>query len=253
MEPAPPPAEIDDEASEPLVEQVAEADAAHQAELTLVPALLAALPLVGRVVTGDALYCQRALCARIRAAQGHYLFVLQANQPTLLAEVALLFDQPPPGAVFATAFSHATHGSRYEERRLWVSSALTSYLADLLDWPDLRQVIRLERVCVERGATTRQVRHLVTSLPASVPADCLLALARGHWAIENRLHYVRDVTCGEDASAIRSGSAPQVMAALRSAHLALLRLAGWRNIAAARRHYAWSPGEAFHLLGLSLT
>ncbi|MGZ3666559.1 MAG: ISAs1 family transposase, partial [Ktedonobacterales bacterium] len=74
----------------------------------------------------------------------------------------------------------------------------------------------------------------------------------GHWAIENRLHYVRDVTCGEDASAIRSGSAPEIMAALRSAHLALLRRAGWSNIAEAHRHYAWSAGKALRLLGLDI-
>ncbi len=131
------------------------------------------------------------------------------------------------------------------------SPALNAYLADLLDWPDLQQVIRLEHRCVERGVTTCQVRHLITSLPASVPPHRLLALARGHWAIENRLHYVRDVTCGEDASTIRSGSAPEVMAALRNAHLALLRLAGWRNIAEAHRHYAWSPSEALRVLGLT--
>ena len=229
-----------------------EADAAHQAELTLAPSILAALPLAGRVVTGDALYCQRALCAQIRAAQGHDLFVVKGNQPTLLTEVALLFDQPPPGAAFASACSHGRHGSRQEERRLWASTALNAYLADL-GWPAVGRVIRLERVCVEGGVTTRQVRHLITSLPASVPPHRLLALARGHWAIENRLHDVRDVTCGEDASAIRSGSAPEIMAALRSAHLALLRLAGWSNIAAAHRHYAWSPGKALRLLGLKVT
>ena len=78
-------------------------------------------------------------------------------------------------------------------------------------------------------------------------------IERPCWAIENRLHYVRDVTCGEDASTVRSGSAPQVMAALRSAHLALLRRAGWRNSAEAHRSYAWSPGKALHLLGLTTT
>jgi predicted transposase YbfD/YdcC len=247
-----------DEAGDPIVEQIVEADAAHQAELTRAPALLAALPLAGRVVTGDALYCQRALCEQIRAAQGDYLFVVKANQPTLLSEVALLFDQPPPAAdgvgfeAFAVACSHGRHGSRHEQRRLWASAALNAYLADL-GWPSIGQVFRLERVCVERGVTTRQVRHFITSLPASISAQRLLELARGHWAIENRLHYVRDVTCGEDASTIRSGSAPEVMAALRSAHLALLRLAGWRNIAAAHRHYAWSPGRALRLLGLTVT
>ena len=220
--------------------------------MTLAPILLEALPLAGRVVTGDALYCQRRLCQQIQAAGGDYLFVVKANQPTLLGEVALLFDQPPPGAVFAEASTHGTHGSRHEVRRLWASPTLSAYLATL-GWPGVGQVLRLERVCVAHGVTTCQVRHLITSLPASVPARRLLALARGHWAIENRLHYVRDVTCGEDASAIRSGSAPQVMAALRSAHLALLRHAGCRNIAAAHRDYAWSPGKALRLLGLATT
>jgi len=248
--PTPPPT---DDTGEPIVEPIVEADAAHQAELTLAPALLAALPLAGRVVTGDALYCQRALCAQIRAAHGDYLFVVKANQPTLLSEVALLFDQPPPGEPFAMAFSHGRHGSRHEERRLWASAALNAYLADLLGWPSIGQVLRVERRCVERGMTTCQVRYLITSLPVSVSAQRLLEWVRGHWAIENRLHYVRDVTCGEDASTIRSGSAPEVMAALRSTHLALLRLAGWRNIAAAHRHYAWSPGKVLRLLGLAVT
>lgn len=229
-----------------------EADAAHQAELTLAPGLLTAQPLAGRVVTGDALYCQRRLCQQIQTAGGDYLFVVKANQPTLLGEVTLLFDQPPPGAVFAEAFSHGTHGSRHEQRRLWASAALTTYLATL-GWPGVGQVLRLERVSVAHGVTTRQIRHLITSLPASVPARRLLALARGHWAIENRLHYVRDVTCGEDASTVRSGAAPQVMSGLRSAHLALLRHAGWRNMAEAHRHYAWSPGKALRLLGLTAT
>ncbi len=89
------------------------------------------------------------------------------------------------------------------------------------------------------------------------PIATILALARGHWAIENQLHTVLDVTCGEDASedasTIRSGSAPKVMAALCSTHLARLRLAGWRTIAAAHRYYAWSSGKVLRLLGLTVT
>lgn len=225
-----------------------ETDAAHQAELSLAPAILAALPLVGRVVTGDALYCQRAVCTQIRQAHGHYLFVVKGNQPTLLEDLTLLFDQPPPGEAFAMTRSHTRHGSRHEQRQLWASTALNDYL----DWPGVQQVLRVERVCTEKGQTTHQVRYFVTSLPPTVSARQLLKLVRGHWAIENRLHYVRDVTCGEDASTIRSGSAPQVMAALRSTHLALLRLAGWSNIAEAHRHYAWSAGNVLPLLGLTL-
>ena len=81
----------------------------------------------------------------------------------------------------------------------------------------------------------------------------LLTLVRGHWAIENRLHYVRDVTFGEDASQVRSRAAPQVLAALRNVVTGLLRQAGWTNIAAALRHYAWQSGATLALLGVSVS
>ena len=80
----------------------------------------------------------------------------------------------------------------------------------------------------------------------------MLALARGHWGIENRLHYVRDVTLGEDACRVRSDAAPQVLAALRNVVLTLLRAAGHTNIAAALRAIAWR-GSALALLGLATT
>ena len=98
------------------------------------------------------------------------------------------------------------------------------------------------------------MRDFVTSLDASWAAQDLLAMVRAHWRIENTLHYVRDVTLGEDASAVRSGAAPRVMAALRNAILGVLHRRGWRNIAAALRHYAWRPAShVLRLLGISLT
>ena len=87
--------------------------------------------------------------------------------------------------------------------------------------------------------------------PAQAGPQELLCLWRSHWEIENRLHYVRDVTMKEDASQVRSGSAPQVMAALRNTTLGLLRQTGATNIAAALRHYGYKPLEALALLGIS--
>jgi predicted transposase YbfD/YdcC len=228
-----------------------------QAELSLAPDLLRRVPLEGRLVTGDALYCQHVLCAQIRQAGGHYLFVIKANQPELLAEVALLFDQPPPGECFTTASSHRSQHERHEVRTLTASAALADYLSEL-GWAEARQVLRLEsRVTHLRGAragqTTQLVRYFLTSLGPHVPARRLLRLVREHWHIENRLHYVRDVTLGEDASQIRSGAAPEVLAALRNALLGLLRQHAYANIAAALRHFAWSPGAALCLLGLHPT
>ncbi len=223
----------------------------------MAPHLLRMVALRGRLVTGDALYWQRTLCQQIRRAKGHYLFVIKSNQAELLQEVSLLFDQPPPGERFAMASSRRAKRDRLEVRTLTVSSALATYLQDL-GWIGARQVMRLQSCVthlggIHRGQTTPVVRYLVTSLDAQVSARELFRLIREHWHIENRLHYVRDVTMGEDASQVRSGAAPEVFAGLRNALLGLLRQHGWTNIAEALRHFAWSPGAALRLLGLHPT
>lgn len=220
---------------------------AHEAELTVVPALLAGLPLQGRLVTGDALYCQRALCAQIQAAGGDYLVIVKGNQPQLHADIALVFAEPPLGERFAHAEQHDGRRGRRDHRQLWASTALEGYL----DWPGARQVGKVERTTTRRGVQTREVRYFVTSLDRQVPAATLLQHVRGHWGIENRLHYVRDVTFGEDASRVRTGSAPRVFAALRNVVIALLRHAGWANIAAGLRHLAWHRQAALRLLGIT--
>jgi predicted transposase YbfD/YdcC len=225
-----------------------------EAELAVAPAVLQMLCVQSRVVTGDALYCQHALCAQIRAQGGHYLFVIKRNQPELFEEVALLFDQPPPAESFRTARSFRTWRGRHEVRTLSASAVLADYLAEL-GWAGAQQVVRLEsevtyRSGPRRGQTSRLLRYFLTSLGPQVPARRLLRLIREHWHIENRLHYVRDVTLGEDASQVRSAAAPEVLAALRNALLGLLRQHGSTNIAEALRHFAWSPGAALRLFGL---
>jgi predicted transposase YbfD/YdcC len=198
-------------------------------------------------VTGDALYCQRAVCRRVVGAGGAYLFAVGENQPRLYDDLFWLFEWPPPDEPFAEAVEHRKHGDRVETRRLWASSALVGYS----DWPGLRQACKVERTVRRRGKLSREVAYAVTSLGPERGAAELLRLWRGHWAIENRLHYVRDVTLGEDASQVRAGSAPQVMAALRNAVLGLLRQAGHTNVAAALREVGWQPGTALRLLGIA--
>jgi predicted transposase YbfD/YdcC len=210
--------------------------------------VLDGFPLGRRLVTGDALYCQRELCRRIVVQGGAYLFSVKENQPGLHDDLYWLFEWPAPGeAPFATAVEHAKHGDRIETRRLWASSALAGYS----DWPGLRQACKVERSVRRRGKLSREVAYAVTSLGPEVGPAELLRRWRGHWAIENRLHYVRDATFGEDASQVRSGAAPEVLAALRNAVLGLLRAGGHTNIAAALRQMAWQPGAALHLLGIT--
>src|SRR5262249_15505869 len=97
------------------------------------------------------------------------------------------------------------------------------------------------------------VRYFITSLGPQTAPHSLLRFVREHWHIKNRLHDVRAVTLGEDASQVRSGSAPQVLAAWRNALLGFLRQHGGSNIAQALRHFAWTPGAALHRLGLPPT
>jgi len=150
-----------------------------------------------------------------------------------------------PGLEFTTARQVSAHGGRREVRELVATTALN----DWAQWPHLGQVARVVSRRTRRGETSTEVRYLITSLgTAEASAQRLLELSRGHWGIENRLHWVRDVTFDEDRCQVRSGAAPQVMAALRNTAIALLRCEGAGNIAAALRSYAAHPKRALALV-----
>src|SRR5262249_31319231 len=119
------------------------------------------------------------------------------------------------------------------------------------DWAGLRQGFELVRERTERGKKTIEVVHGITSLvPERADAQRLLELTRGHWGIENELHYKRDVTLGEDASRVRKGAAPQVMAALRNSVLHILSDALGPSLASAVRTMANCFSQALSILGL---
>jgi hypothetical protein len=118
-----------------------------------------------------------------------------------------------------------------------------------LDWPGLQQVCVLERTRVVAGAEETETTFAITSLPperASAPK--LLLVARQHGRIENQLHGVRDVSCGEDGCRVRTENAPEVLAGMRNATLTVLRASGVANIAAAFRHLAAAPLKAVQLV-----
>lgn len=169
---------------------------------------------------------------------------MKDNQPRLKEDIRVVWeDEPgaPPQAVQTNK-----RGGRVEQRQLWASDLLTGYS----DWPHLAQVCRMERRVTRQGETRSETAYAVTSLPPGEAAPArLLALWRGHWGIENRVHWVRDVTMDEDRSQVRTGAAPQVMAALRNLTISLLRMEGKPNIAAALRRHAAHPKEAMALLG----
>jgi predicted transposase YbfD/YdcC len=221
--------------------QVAAGEKAN--EITVAPQVLQAVDLRGKVVTGDAMHTQRALSHQIVAAGGAYVWIAKDNQPTLHADIADLFTVDARTVAGGhipqdrrTAVTVDKGHGRQDRRTLTASSDLTGYS----DWPGMAQVFRLERqrVIAASGKQTHEVRYGLTSLTADqASAADLLALTRGHWGIENGLHYCRDVTFHEDATRLTVGHAGRVMAALNNLVIGLLRLAGHTNLAAARRHH----------------
>jgi predicted transposase YbfD/YdcC len=221
-------------------------------EITVVPGLLAERNLTGTVTTMDALLTQQQIAQQILAQGGHYLMIVKKNQPALYEAVALLFRMPPvptqPGELLTGQTEGKDHG-RLERRTLDCSIALSGYLT----WPGAAQVMR--RTCrrqhIRSGVLETETTYGVTSLPRSLAGPQQLEqFWRGHWTIENRLHYVRDETLREDHCQVHSGQAPRALAVFRNAIVSLLRFHGWSNIAAATRCYAADPQRALHLFGL---
>jgi predicted transposase YbfD/YdcC len=211
----------------------------------LVP-LLADLDLAGAVVTADALHTHAGTAEfLVTGKQAHYLLVVKANQPTLLDRCARLAWHQVP--VLDRTRDRA-HG-RVELRTL---KAVT---VNHFGFPHAAQVIQVTRKTRDLG--TRKWRtvvvHAITSLMFSQASPARLAdLLRGHWTIENGLHYVRDVTFAEDASRLRTGTGPQVMACLRNLVIGALCRAGPVNLAAALRQHARDPRRPLATLGITL-
>jgi len=221
-------------------------------EIPVALELLRQVVLEGRVVTMDALLTQRQIAQQIVEAGGDYVMVVKDNQPQLRADIETVFALPPIATETRTVAQTVDGGhGRIEQRRLETSDVLIGYS----DWPGLGQVFQLERQVVSKktGEVREEVVAGVTSLaPERADAARLLALVRGHWHIENKSHWVRDVTFDEDRSQVRCGNIPQVMAALRNTVIGLTRWAGATNIAAACRRFAAQPALALELIGIQL-
>jgi predicted transposase YbfD/YdcC len=210
-------------------------------EIPLVQRMLAGRDLHGLVFTLDALHTQRRTARQIVAHGGQSLMVVTANQPELYHALDEWFAQPAWWAEQVTN-GHGRHEWRTLERRAVVHLPW--------DWPGVQQVMRRHTVAdlVSTGKHREYVSFGLSWQQASA-AD-LECLWRDHWHIENKVHYVRDVTWREDASQCWVGNAPHALAALHDGLTNLLRQAGWSNIAAALRHFGADCQRAFRFIGL---
>jgi len=240
-------------------EQEEQEEKKQKSELAVASRLIHHIDWKGKVLSGDALYCQRCLCYALRQAGGDYLFLVKGNQPHLFDDLRLLFAPPAPvkragEGILRLPEQHAQttekgHG-RVDISSIRVSSELKGYS----DWPGLEQVFEIRRRWQSKGEWHEAVRYGVTSLPATIAIpERLLKLKRGHWTIENGLHYVKDVTMGEDKSMAHCDNGPKIMAALRNTAVSLLRHAGFSTIAARMRYNSTHPQAALEVLSLSLS
>ena len=226
-----------------------QAVAAKTNEITEVETVLRQIVWTGRVVTMDALLTQRQVAQTIVDAGGDYVMIVKENQPQLKADIELVFTLPPAGDRQESVRTVDVGHGRIETRNLTTSAARVGYSA----WPGLAQVFEVGRHVITKKTGTERVEVVygVTSLsPERATPGRVLELVRGHWAIENKSHWVRDVTFDEDRSQVRGGTIPQVMAALRNTAIGLLRWAGHTNIAAACRRLAAQPALALALIGI---
>jgi predicted transposase YbfD/YdcC len=209
--------------------------------------LLADLDLAGAVVTADALQTHPDAAEFLVAGkQAHYLFTVKANQPTLLDRCQRLAWHRVP--VLDRTRDRA-HG-RVELRSL---KAVTVHH---FGFPHAAQVLQVTRKTRDLNNTRRWrtvTVYAITSLTFAQASPARLAdYLRGHWAIENGRHHVRDTTYAEDASQVRVGTGPNVMACLRNLAIGALSRAGPVNLAAALRHHARDPTRSLATLGITL-
>lgn len=202
-------------------------------ESAVIPDLLAPLDVAGMMLTLDALHTSKKTARLITGPlNAHYMLILKGNQPLVLQAAQALLSGTNVEFTDRMSVTDDRGHRRTERRTLRVAAC-----GDTL-FPGARQVFRLRRDTggLDGVRTTKEIIHGIVSLDAAQASpEHLNHYARGHWTVENCLHWTRDVTFHEDASQLRTGNAPRAMATFRNLALNTFRLAGRANIAHARR------------------
>lgn len=225
-------------------------------EITAIPELLRLLDVSGCIVTIDAMGCQTEIAEQIVDQGADYLLTVKGNQPHLHEDMAFFFKLAQQDEFRKVEHSYARtinkgHG-RIETRHCWVISGEENlqFLRDFGRWKHLRCMVKVTSQRQLNGKTTSETRYYITSLVED--AKNLLQAARSHWGVENSLHWVLDVTMGEDDSRIRKDYAPENMALLRRIALNLLRQEKTlkRGVKGKRLKAAMNPDYLFKVLSV---
>lgn len=214
-------------------------------EITAIPKLLEMLELAGAIVTIDAMGCQKDIAEKIVDKEAEFVLAVKDNQPklreaieTAFVEIDHLDNELTGSRHYAT---RETSRGRNEERN-YVIAPIPMEMSGLKpEWKGLRTIGRVIAKVEQDGKHSTEVRYFISSLPAKVKR--FAAAVRGHWGIENSLHWVLDVVFGEDASAIHVGHAPENFGFLRRFVISLLRRdTSEGSLRRKRKRAAWSTG-----------
>lgn len=194
-------------------------------EITAIPLLLNNLELNGAIVIIDAMGTQTKIVQAIRDGGGDYVLALKENWPATYAEIVMLFDKPPKGTIFLTNQTLDGGNGRIAIRRHTVCCDVTWMASDRRYpgeplFPGLAMIGRVQTEVERAGETQYETRYYLCSI--QLTAEMFGRAARGHWGIENRLHWMLDVVFREDLARLRSGHAPANMAIMRHTAMNLL-------------------------------
>ena len=238
-------------------------------EIPIAKQILQTFDVSGKIVTTDALLTQKAFCQILREKNADYALPVKANQKQTYEDIRDLFTPRPPQKIdvdpqtYHTRIFETLHREAGEyfdsftcvedKHGVITTRTLTAstLINDYLNWPGLAQVYeyQTQRKNRQTGEVKQYTQYGITSLPPEkANAQYLLELRRGHWTIENLSHRTRDVTFREDASQVRCGNIPQVMAALRNTVITLMRISGHAKIEKAQRFFAAHPWQALEIL-----
>jgi predicted transposase YbfD/YdcC len=217
-------------------------------EISAAAALIHPALVKGRIISTDAMHTQKKWCAWVHGYGGYYLTIVKKNQPQMYQDLLDFFDDPDAEQE-EWQYCHKVqkgHG-RLEIRELWASTQMNDWFET--EWAGVAQVFRIRRHVTAGDNEREETVYGLTNLPRKkANASRLLALQQAHWRIENRLHYRRDVTLGEDACQVRMSGAPQALAALNGGVLAMMDWLQVSNVASQMRHFCAHPGYALQLL-----
>jgi predicted transposase YbfD/YdcC len=191
-------------------------------EITAIPNLLQWLDLKGNIVTIDAMGCQHEIADKILDKQGDYVFSLKGNQGTLNDDVRTYLNDEALISPLQPYVHHDKGHGRIETRTCWVSQDVSWLHERHSHWKSVQSIIRIDSAREIKGNVSYEARYYVSS--CRLIAEKISKVIRSHWAIENNLHWVLDMSFGEDNSRIRKNNAPQIMSIIRHIALNLLQL-----------------------------